>query len=314
MKRKILVVFISLALVTCLSAQETQIPNSDFENWNQNYYNNFFPDLFYWEMTPTDIWASGNPAAEIVGEFPTSRTDDAYSGNYAARLETLEVFGQMASGNLFTGRFIPDMFNSKALLGIPFTDKPTHFTGYYKYLPANYKNLKGDKTTDKCSIYALLSKWNGNQRDTIALAKLESSDAITTYTQFNLSFEYHSDETPDSISVVFASSARGEEFIGGVGSVLFIDNFELVYEQESSVKTPDNSLIQIKQNYQNQQMSITYPGKISIRIFDITGTEQYKTKGVNEINLTTNSLKSGIYIIQVKTENGVIKTEKYYVP
>ncbi len=220
----------------------------------------------------------------------------------------------MAAGNLFAGRFIPDMFNSKALLGIPFTDKPSHLTGWYKYTPASYKSQKGERATDECSIYALLSKWNGNQRDTIALAKLESSNAITEYTQFNLTFNYQSDETPDSISVVFASSARGEEFIGGVGSVLYIDHFELIYEQGSVVENPKTNHIHIKQNNREQQLIITYPEKISIRIFDITGTEQYKTKGLNEIILPTNALKAGIYIIQAKANNGSIKTEKYYVP
>jgi len=313
MKRIFLIASISFALISSLFAQESQIPNSDFENWNQNFYNSFFPDLYYWEMLPIDIWASGNEAAEIVGEFPTSRTEDAHSGNYAARLETLEVFGQMAAGNLFTGQFIPDMFNSKALLGIPFTDKPSHFTGWYKYTPANYKNRYSEKAIDECSIYALLSKWNGNQRDTIALAKLETSETISQYTQFNLEFIYQSDEIPDSISVVFASSARGEEFIGGVGSVLYIDDIELIYEEESVIGYQDITGINIKQNNNKTELVITYPGEFSVRIFDITGKEQKACKGINELNISTNSDKSGIYIIQISTKNGNIKTERYYV-
>ncbi len=45
MKRKILIALSSLALVSNLFAQESQIPNSDFENWNQNFFNSFFPNL-----------------------------------------------------------------------------------------------------------------------------------------------------------------------------------------------------------------------------------------------------------------------------
>ena len=35
---------------------------------------------------------------------------------------------------------------------------------------------------------------------------------------------------PDTIDMVFAASAGGELFVGGIGSTLFVDDFKLVFE------------------------------------------------------------------------------------
>jgi hypothetical protein len=312
MKRICLLFFIlTIGLSNCLNAQGTQISGSDFETWYENHYNTMFPNQFYWEMEPTHIWASGNEASQIAGVFPTSRTEDAYSGIYAARLETKEIFSQIASGSLFTGSFIADMFDSQALLGIPFTDKPSHFSGWYKYTPGTYKNSRNVLSTDECSIYALLSKWNGTSRDTIALAKLQSSQTVSEYTNFNLEFVYESDETPDSISVVFASSALGDLFIGGVGSVLYIDEIELIYDQ-SSITNTNNLSDRITYQLNDKHLEIrTSCTESSLKIYNIFGRLLYNNSSADlQYNINLNSFNPGVYIIYLTDNKGNAYTEK----
>ncbi|MBP7463211.1 MAG: PCMD domain-containing protein [Bacteroidales bacterium] len=215
MSRFLLITIFSLA---CLSTQaQTTLPNMNFEDWQQS--TSMQP---YWICLPTTTWATGNPAATITGEYPTYRTTDAQNGSYAACLETQDIFGNVAAGNLFSGWFESALWDSQAHFGVPFTGKPDAFQGWYKYDSFSY-----DGTPDECAIYAILSRWDGSQRVEIARAELYNGNDVTEYTYFNLPFVYVNALTPDTISVVFSSSRNGASFEGAVGSKLFIDNINL---------------------------------------------------------------------------------------
>lgn len=316
MKRCVLILTTSLWIGISLSySQEAQIPNSDFEQWQQNHYNSSYPDLFYWEMLPLDIWANGNAATTITGEFPTQRSEDAYEGDYAAKLETMKVFGVIASGNLFTGEFVSDLFDSQALRGVPFTDKPIRFSGYYKYIPGTYKSAKGIRTTDKCAIYAILSKWNGTARDTVAIAKMESDATISSYTLFDFPFDYHSQETPDTISIVFASSAGGENFEGAEGSTLYVDNINLEYENSIVVREMKNEA-RIEVRYlQNQKILKAWHKRsepLRISLYNQFGRLITGTTWEREPHIHLGEFPQAMYIYQISSRNGQSVSGKCY--
>ncbi|WP_299248286.1 PCMD domain-containing protein [uncultured Cytophaga sp.] len=196
-----------------------QLANSDFENWTNHPGN-----IVYTSYKEVNNWASGNAALDVAPgvKAPTSQTTDAQNGTYAVKLTTQTIFGQLASGNLFTGKFklnLTDPIKS-AQIGTPYSSRPTAFNVYYKYA-----SVKGDS----CSMYALLTKYNTSthKRDTIGLGSFVSSTSVNTYTLLNMPITYTSTEDPDSISMVFSSSADGGNFRGQVGSTLTIDNFSL---------------------------------------------------------------------------------------
>jgi hypothetical protein len=274
---------------------QTELPNMDFENWYQNHYNPIFPNNFYWEPNSDgnwDIWETGNSASKTVNIFPTERTEDAVSGTYAVRMETKNIFGQPAAGNIFTGHFVANMFDSQALFGVPFTGTPDAFRGYYKYTPGNISGAP-----DTCAIYAILSKWNGSQRIEIAKAELYQHQTVAEYTYFDLMFEYYNSDIPDTISIVLTSSKLGDQFVGGIGSTLYADNLSLFYDLSSV----DNKNIEpeIKIYYNNSILRVqkNTTGRANIDLYDITGKKVFSTTVCDyftELNLP--SLLPGVYI------------------
>lgn len=132
----------------------------------------------------------------------------------------------MVTGTVATGIFEPDLQNQLESLkqGVPFSGKPTAFKGYFKYLP---------KENDSCDVYAELTRWNpvSLERDTIAEAVLIENDvAVESWTEFYLPFTYFSAEEPDTLTIIFASSAEGDSFIGAEGIAIYVDDISLVYE------------------------------------------------------------------------------------
>jgi hypothetical protein len=64
----------------------------------------------------------------------------------------------------------------------------------------------------------------------IAHGVLESSDATDGYKEFKIDIKYRDNRTPKYIVVMACSSKYGDYFTGAKGSVLYVDEFELVYD------------------------------------------------------------------------------------
>lgn len=202
-----------------------QLPNMDLEVW-QDFGR-------YESPAPIGIWATPNKVSDLLvfldpPPVTVSKTTDAVSGQFAAKIETIqpEDFFLMA-GTLATGIFEPDLENPVKSLrqGVPFTSRPKAFSGYYKYLPV---------AEDSCKLYALLSKWDhsAQKRDTVAYAGLPPlANYPSEYTKFTFDFDYYMQGIdPDTLIMIMVSSAEGDAFIGGVGSTLYVDELRLIYE------------------------------------------------------------------------------------
>lgn len=296
---RLLILFSMFFAVENSIFSQQQIPGSDCDTWTENHYNTSYPTLYYWEMQPNTVWASSNAATTIVNSFCLQQTTDSHSG-YAAYLETKSIFGQTASGNLFTGYFISDGFNSKAMLGIPFTGRPSFFKGYYKYTSVNY-TYNNVSIPDSCTISAILSKWNGSQRVVIADAIYYSSTNVSVYTQFNLPFVYYSSDIPDTISIVFASSKNGEFYRGGIGSKLYIDDISLEYPSEIE-KNSFKVDCWFTQDHLYFNFNQTFNGQLSI--CDISG-KQIKTIRINDavFSMEASDIKPGVYLYELTGKN-----------
>lgn len=296
---RLLILFSVLFTITSAAFSQQQIQGSNCDTWTENHFNSSYPSLYYWEMQPSNLWASSNAATTIVNSFCLQRTADSHSG-YAAYLETKSIFSQPASGNLFTGYFISNMLNSKAMRGIPFTERPSFFKGYYKYTSVNYI-YNSVSIADSCAIYTILSKWNGSQRVVVADATFFSATNVSVYTLFNLPFVYYSSDIPDTISMVFASSKNGEFYRGGIGSKLYVDDISLEYPTEiekNSFKV--DSWFAQDQLYFN--FNETFNGQLSI--CDISG-KQIKIVDINDhvFRMEASDLKPGVYLYELTGKN-----------
>jgi len=197
------------------------LPNMDMEEWIT------YPN--YESPEPEGVWTSANKVRDLKPElYPELlfKTDDAYSGNYAAKMVSDSVpYLPLLTGSLSTGVFTVDLENplESMISGVPYKSKPIRFQGYYKYM-----GVEGDS----CEIRTTLSRWNvaEHKKDIIGQAVFRTTDTISVYTYFDLEIIYYMTGDPDTMDMVFAASAGGELFKGGIGSTLFVDDFNLVFE------------------------------------------------------------------------------------
>ena len=234
-----------------------QIDNMGFDQWYQNTDGTWFPNL----NETIKIWDTANGGTALLKKNPTvpeySFLATADTDNTAAaRLESMNV-AKFAAGNIYLGEFVSATFSGGvgAILkwGTPFTGRPSALKGYYAYSPETigfadspYESLKG--TMDKCQILVILTDWSEPftintakgifvdqtqaNKSIIAYGKLESDeDTGGAYKEFTLPLEYwRPDATPTYAVVVACASYKGDYFTGGLGSVMYVDEFEFVYE------------------------------------------------------------------------------------
>lgn len=239
--------------VAFTTREAVPLANGSFDDWNKEgkVWNP-------WKSGENSFWDTGNRGATTLGESNSYPTNETASGSgQAAKLETKFVgigsIGKLASGNMFSGQYMKtDGTNGILNFGRPFTSFPTGLRIHYKYksAPIDYADndhtaLKGEP--DRCSIYIALTDWSApfeirtnpknrqlfdiNDPNVIAYAAFETDQTTTSYQEKILTLEYRAtDRIPTHILVVASASKYGDFFTGGAGSILWVDNFELLYE------------------------------------------------------------------------------------
>lgn len=222
------------------------------------------------EFLAKSFWFdSGNPGLASYGYNPTTgEASDVYKeGGKAARLLSQEVsikiiitVKKFAAGNIFTGRYNSTVISltdpgAKLDFGRPYTARPTKLKGYYKYTPAMVSHTKTGvgpngvalKTTDRdyCQIYIALCDWgkeftantatgtfpNWNGDNIIAYGEFTTNATVSSYTEVEIPLVYRDvTRKPTYIMITGSASWFGDYFVGGNGSVLLMDEFELVFE------------------------------------------------------------------------------------
>lgn len=234
---------------TFTTAAATPLENGAMEEWSQDG-KQWNP----WGAGNDSFWGTGNPgAAAFIGNL-TTPTDESVKGQ-AALLETKNAIIKLGAGNIFTGDFALDGLNGLLHFGRPFTAFPTALRLNYKYTSATI-DMIGDNVGDLASlkgqpdmfqVYIALSDksepyeirndpknrhlFDPNDENIIAYGEYTSSETVTNYQQLEIPLEYRAtNRTPKYIIIVASSSKYGDYYIGGVGSKLWLDELELVYE------------------------------------------------------------------------------------
>ena len=214
---------------------------------NARYYefgNKRFFHIFYdttadgAEMT----WGSGNAGFMILNnsapaeDYPTSQSEDGYRGRCAKLVTNL---GNMAKSTHF---------------GIPFRKKPKALLGYYKYKAGETvtdQNLTPQSLLkDTCDIYAVFYETTSDvphldgtniktHPNIVMIAQLKDRKQTNVWTPFFIPFETVNGRQIDeqklrngiyNLAIVLSSSQGGAQFIGAVGSTLYVDEMQLYYE------------------------------------------------------------------------------------
>lgn len=230
--------------------------------------------FYIWHNTLADgslgnDWATANDGFRIsmgsaaAMDYPTTPLAEGFDGA-AICLTTRDTgpFGRMANkrlaaGNMYLGTFDIKIAMSDHLhatrFGIPFTNRPDTFTGYYTYQPGEtvqdfYGNPIANRT-DSASIYAVFYRNHDAQGNEVVLFgdNVLSSDLIVAvanlgyvaptqqWTPWEVKFEYRAEVDEEvlasrgySLAIVFSSSASGGDFIGAIGSRLCVDKVRLI--------------------------------------------------------------------------------------
>ncbi|NOZ35145.1 MAG: hypothetical protein GXO80_07595, partial [Chlorobi bacterium] len=101
--------FIFGLILSYNSFSQQQIPNGNFENWTNGEADN-------WNSLPI---------------YTAEQTSDIEQGNYAIKLVSQSVLGQLIPGLITLGTIDPD--NQTLTGGIPYTDRPDGIRFFFKY-------------------------------------------------------------------------------------------------------------------------------------------------------------------------------------
>lgn len=188
-------------------------------------------------------------------------TDDAENTS-AARLETLNAVIAMAGGNVFSGHFgSVQGLGAEVFFGRPFESRPLTLSGYYSYSPVTINNVNPPDgvelpfdasaiagQSDRCHIFVYVTAWDGPYRvnttehryldvnDPDVLGYGELIDEVGTggeYKQFTINIKYREDKRnvkPTYCAVVAVASQYADYFTGGIGSLMYVDEFSFGYD------------------------------------------------------------------------------------
>ncbi len=242
-----------------------QLVNGDLNLWYKTSSNYYEPGA----DAASTIWATGNPGSMIIGKLATTPYDLG-DNNLAAHLETLDnglagipLKTPISAGSIFTGFFDSgniDPTNPEAAVefGTPFTGRPDKIRFKYSYVPGEVnKDRQGNVLDylDNCDIYALFEVRAGGKTERLATAWFRSDETQSELTTKEIEVIYgpldnsypdymkpsdHNFVSADSavfilpthISFVATSSFGGAKFEGAVGSVLLLDDIEMIYDDE----------------------------------------------------------------------------------
>ena len=246
------------------------IPNASMEDWTKNSKGAYIPQLesgdnpTYWDSGNHGSMTMG--VNLTMGVQESGETDDMkmiHTGSDAARLRSqfvgIGIIGKFAAGNLFFGQYGKTNGTDATInFGREYDGShPSSLKVWANYRPSS--NIKGDGyTVGGTNVIA-----NGDHGQvyiafTNKIITVDSSDKSTLFNpeadyvfgygqvtwtgnfgpddglaEVNIPIEWKErakTEKPTHMIIVCSASKYGDYFTGGEGSVLYLDDFELVYE------------------------------------------------------------------------------------
>lgn len=233
-----------------------QLPNSSFEKSVMDG-----KILRFYGEGEDMFWDSGNKGSATLNiNITTLSTDYKHTGEHSVKLGSQKVSIAFAAGNLFAGEFLGTESLTKGILGWgrPFTGRPKALKAWVKYTPATISDYgggdlkKGDE--DEGIIYIALvdnstetygdyGPWpcivatkqpklfdkNGNSVIAYGEQVFKGATAGEGLVEVTIPLDYKRTDIKPSNIIVTASASRCGDYYTGGPSVMYIDDFELVY-------------------------------------------------------------------------------------
>lgn len=211
------------------------IPNMGFDNWYKS------DGIWYPSSSSSDTyWSTGNDGVDMSGKSSNSTPDTEFmvSGSSSAKLLTYDgvTMVGLAAGNIFVGDFAMSGWTADIDFGRAYTGRPNRMTGYYCYHTSWINtNAESGDTYDYCHIYISLENWGTatsrpSSPTVIGYGELLHNETMEDFEKFTIDINYTSTSQPTHIVVVATSSRYGEDYRGGGGSTLWIDEFNFEFD------------------------------------------------------------------------------------
>lgn len=237
------------------------IPEGGMEAWAQHTDKAWFPGTDY----SKNFWDSGNHGSVSFGTtmLTEKSTDVKHNGSASARLTSKFVgigtfIGKFAAGNLFVGKFGQTVSTDGAILqfGQPYDGShPSELSVWVNYRPVKVTHT--DKSVpqlttsdmDQGQIFVAFATapsdlntakgvyFDPNASNIIAYGEKtwaggETCGADGQMEEVRIPIKWYDSaktKKPTHIIIVCSASKYGDYFVGGNGSVMYLDDFELIY-------------------------------------------------------------------------------------
>lgn len=247
------------------------IPNAGMEEWSDSgkvkepFGSSYNDENGFWDTGNHGVM--GNALAGIINAENLTMPDynNFHGGKASAALKSKFMVIKLGAGNIFSGKFYGTVNTTEGIidLGRKFNSShPSALKVWVKYLPKQTtsnsnkgakKKIIPDGELDQGQIYIALStdihRANTNEENTL----VSQDNLPKTFIAFNehtfegnfeqnggfkeviIPFKYLSNaETnePNYIIIVCSASKYGDYFNGGDGSMMYVDDFELIYSEQ----------------------------------------------------------------------------------
>jgi hypothetical protein len=312
MKRFLLFLSFFIYSVTSLCQQ---VPNGGLELWD-TVATPFLIDWLY----------NGSYASLPCAPFPVSveRTNDANSGNWAARMEAKFCMDDLGVPKVYIG-FITvgnHILYPELGYGIYYSGKPDYLNFYYKF------NRVG---SDTGFARIILREYDGTgYGPIIGEGKALIINDTNNYTYISVPIDYYSMDTPGVLQIIFATSKTmaDQQFIqfvtnpgigAEIGTVIWVDDISISGGTLDTPQFIDLNDFQIYPNPTNDNSIIKFnnldKGDYSLQLYNAQGKSVKYLNNISsqEIILKKENLNSGMYFFQIKSNNEIIHTGKWVI-
>lgn len=248
------------------------LPNAGFEEWNsdEGYPLPFaLGGTQWWGNGNKASNMAGLVISESDNTTKPSTSTGTYSAKLAGQhIKITGLLDKVAPGNLFSGSFVKTVGSKGGIVnfGRPFTARPSALKIHYKYnsgaITHDEGGPAGDNShsvgdPDRCHIYIALGDWDYrtfggtaespvqvnttdastlvdlNNPAVIASGELVKGETVSDWTEATIRLTYKdTNRRPTHIIISCTSSKLGDYLTGSYNSVLWVDDFELIYDEQ----------------------------------------------------------------------------------
>lgn len=279
-----MLVFLAYTGSVCFSQQ-----NGGMESWTPSGS----PPPFDW-LYPTG-WTTNNATTEFT-TAGTRRSTDEHTGNYAAQISTLNVFGTLTRSQLVLGIAMLDFPNYQVKAytgGEPLSIVPTMVSFYYK--------LNVDNVLEYAVADVLIKRGSGMAIPDTVYHEKRMLSPVAAYTKVEMLIpDVEIDILTDSIVIAFSSNDESEAGL----NVLYIDDVRI--DEASALNPgPESLAYSIYPNPVQQGHDVTLDANgnqmYKLDILDVVGRKVKADEGISFLHdkatINTTCLMPGLYFL-----------------